>query len=774
MKYFSLFLILILLIFQVLAGTQITEVNFLDSVGVKYNGFGPLMVRYDEGRSRVILINTNSSSVSLINGKDNKVINITMEGRVPQYLKEESFTFNKKNGNIYLIGEKRLSIIYPENNKSDTFNTIHQYEMVCIDDNTGNCFLAGRESKKIAFLNIKTGKIKFIRLFDRTEKMMNLNQTPPPPIRKIVADPELKKVFVFDGYTSNLHTLDINSGRQISKRALKIKKGVRFHFAGYDFAGHTLYLVTETIKRKVVQALKIDCQSGKDIYVDLPELTEGVGINLNSKRDEVYIPYDNHPAVHIVSFRNGGNYEKVDIPSYGNDASAVDKEKNLLYIASWAYGEVYVIDIEKQKMIKRVRDVGILPHMFSIALDPENNRLYIPLGATAVNGSFGSAVTYLNTKTWKKERVRTGWAPVDLIELEKDGSFLVFNTESEFAKVTPEGKTEYHKLPFPYPVAAARSEKGNVFLSYGPHQSYWPVVYIWGAKNGILEIEKETLQMYDRRIPRLAHKLVFDKRGGLYGLQNSWGKENIFLSYFPEGIRMFAPQERVYFYSSIQRENIQRVLKYDSTTDHMYILKIGEKDSDPGSLLVVNAKDKMLIKEIETGRTPTDLQFDKDFIYISNFDSDSITKVDKKAFSTTTLETGKHPLKVIANKKNIWVLNHSSRSIQSLGDTKGTYQIPDGLYPDNFALIEGSIYVSAHNYKKFSIFCFDLNKKTFKPILNFSYPYGETTFDTSNTAFYLRGQFGDSIYEISKIKKGKDGKLWVTDLLSGRLFIITL
>ena len=142
MKYYSLFLILVLLIFQVLPGAQITEVNFLDSIGVKHNSFGPLMVKYDEGRNRVILINTNSSSVSLINGKDKKVTNIPVEGRTPQYLKEESFSINKKNGNIYLIGNKKLSIVYPDKKTSTTFNTRFQFEMVTIDDVTGNCFLA--------------------------------------------------------------------------------------------------------------------------------------------------------------------------------------------------------------------------------------------------------------------------------------------------------------------------------------------------------------------------------------------------------------------------------------------------------------------------------------------------------------------------------------------------------------------------------------------------------------------------------------------------------
>lgn len=774
MKYFSLFIILILLTFQVLPGTQVTEVNFLDSIGVRYNGFGPLMVKYDEGRNRIILINTNSSSVSLINGKDKKVINIPVEGRTPQYLKEESFSINKKNGNIYLIGRKKLSIVYPESKTSTTFDTRFQFEMVAIDDVTGNCFLAGRESKSIAFLDLKKRKFRFVKIFDRTEKMMNLNQTPPPPIRKISADPELRKVFVFDGYTSSLYTLDMNNGRKIGKRPLNIKKGGRFHFAGFDYSSHHLYLVTETIKRKVVQALKIDCRNGKDTYVDLPELTEGVGINLNIEKDEIYIPYDNHPVVHIVSFKNGGSYKKVDIPSYGNDATAIDKRKNLLYVASWAYGEIYVIDLEKQKLKKRIKNVGILPHMFSIAFDPENNSLYIPLGATAVNGSFGSAITILNTNNWEKHKVRTGWAPIDLVELEKDGSFLVFNTESEFAQVKPDGKVEFHKIPFPYPVAAAKSEKGNIFLSYGPHQSYWPAVYIWGAKNGILEIEKDTFQVFDRRIPRLAQKIIFDKRGGLYGIQNSWGKENLFLTYFPDGIRMFAPQERIYFYTKIQRENIQRILEYDKEKDQLYIVKVAEKDSGPGSLLVVNTKDNRLIKEIDTGITPTDLSFDNTHIYISNFDSDSVTKINKKTFQTTNLKTGEHPLKVIADKKNIWVLNHSGGSISVIGNKNHTINIPGGLLPDNMVKIDNKVYITAHKSDEFRLFELDIQTEKLKEIYKFSYLYGDTSFDNSNTAFYLRGQFGDSIYEISQIKKGRDGKLWVTDLLSGRLFIVDI
>ena len=37
-----------------------------------------------------------------------------------------------------------------------------------------------------------------------------------------------------------------------------------------------------------------------------------------------------------------------------------------------------------------VRDLGIIPHMFSISLDHKRKKLYIPIGASAVNGSFAA------------------------------------------------------------------------------------------------------------------------------------------------------------------------------------------------------------------------------------------------------------------------------------------------------------------------------------------------------------------------------------------------
>jgi hypothetical protein len=65
-------------------------VDFLARHGLKVNAAGPLLVTMDKTRNRIILVNTNTSSISLIDGKDHSVINIPVKNRVPQYLKMEA------------------------------------------------------------------------------------------------------------------------------------------------------------------------------------------------------------------------------------------------------------------------------------------------------------------------------------------------------------------------------------------------------------------------------------------------------------------------------------------------------------------------------------------------------------------------------------------------------------------------------------------------------------------------------------------------------------
>ena len=93
-----------------------------------------------------------------------------------------------------------------------------------------------------------------------------------------------------------------------------------------------------------------------------------------------YIPYDNHPTVHVVSVPTAEEKSaRLKFRPMGMMLSALDPEKQLLYVSSWAYGEIEVLDLKQGKLLKTIRDLGVIPHMFSMDFNPSNYNLVVPL-----------------------------------------------------------------------------------------------------------------------------------------------------------------------------------------------------------------------------------------------------------------------------------------------------------------------------------------------------------------------------------------------------------
>ncbi len=749
---------------------KITEVDFLEKSGLNINGTGPVLIIADSKRNRVITANTLSSSVSIIDGNTNKVISIPLEGRALQHLKSESITLDEATGKIYLIGINKFYIIDPQTQTSEAIALDKQYESIAVDEKTGNVFLTGRESPSMGFYDTAKKKFRLIDWLKHEEKLVNLNQTPPPPIRKIIADTKAGQIIAVDGFTSTVHVFGGKTGALISSRKIGLTPNGRWHLAGYNQQTRCLYLVTETSGRNVIEAGKINIQTGDDVIVKLPGLREGVGMVYNKILDEVYIAYDNARTVHVVGF-DGSSVDGITVPDFGNDAACLDEEHNLLYLASWAHGEMEVIDVKKRKFVKRISNLHIIPHMFSMAYDKANKKLYYSLGASAVNGCFGAAVTSLDPVTEKTEKIYTGWSPIDLIELPNRNSFLIFNNEDQFAEVNPDGKVEFHKLPYDLPITSTYGPEGNILLSYGPHQSYWPNVYIWGAKDGILVIDSSNLGFYDRRIPRQAQQLAVAKSGVLYMTQNNWGREPQYLNILPDEIQTIEYGKRIFTGDTVQRETTQRIMKYDANLNRLYLVRVSEKNGDPSIFQCLSLDSNKLEKRLEIGINSTDLIFDNKYIYIANFGSNSISLINKNDFTLTEKPTGKGPLKLKIFGKDLYVLNHLGNTLQNMTSSK-EFKLPDAGMPDNLIDWNGRIVVASHNASRMMAYIFDPKTEKFEQIYTNRYPYGETGFNTNNSSFYLSGQFGDVIYDLSKAKVDKDGRLWLTDFLAGKLVII--
>lgn len=763
---------LVLVCSQVFAQVSVKTVDFLETRGLTVNGAGPLLIRMDEARNRLVVANTLSSSVTVIDCDTKIADNIPVGGRALQHLKNESLTLNERTGDVYLIGARCFSVIHPDKRTAETVPTDVQFESVAVEGETGNAFLVGRESKEIAIYKPGAKKLARRPWLDHREDLINLNATPPPPIRKVVADGASGRVFAVDGFTSTLFTLDARSGKVIASRPLPLSSGGRWHLGGYDDKTRSLFIVVETADRKVIQAGRIDVEGNDDVVVPLPEYTEGVGILYDPVRREVCVPYDNHPSVHVVSFENGGSVDEIAIPAYGNDASALDAANGILYIGSWAHGEVDVIDLEARRLVKRIENMGIIPHMFAMAFNPEKNLVYFPKGASAVNGTFGAAVTALDPVTEATEKVQTGWAPIDLVEVPSRESFFVFNSEDEFAEVRADGSYEVHKLPFDYPVCASPAPGGRVYLSYGPHQSYWPVVYIWGAKNGVLGIDPETLGFYDRRIPRQAHEIVLDREGVAYFTQNNWGEEEQFIGTLEDPVRLFDINRRLRLRDKVTREITQRTLSYDAERNALYLVKIGEKDDEPSVLQVVDLEVDSVTHRVTLGRTATSLCEAGEKLFVSNFDSHTVSVINKSSYAVETLSTGREPLKLCRTGSDVWVMTHGDNTLERLTGERTVKKVPFRGTADNLFSWEGKLVVISHSDRAIYVGQFDPASESFATLHQADYPYGDTRFDSGNVSFYVRGQFGDAVFSLCEGKTDKDGRLWLTDFLSGKLFIL--
>lgn len=777
----KLFLILMFLIsIELLEGAYIHKtISLIDIHRLKYNGVGPILVLTNEFNDQVFVAHTLSSCVSIIEGQTDNVTNIPIESRGLQHLKKEAFVFSRTQNKLYLIGQKSLNIIDLALKKAETIWTDVQYEALTVDDVSGNIFLTSRETGGIGFYDNSNKQFSAIKWLDFSEKLENLNQTPPPSIRKIVALNDYgQNIVAVDGYTSTLTLISGKDGKVIKSRKISLEnRDGRWHLAGINVNQKKIFLVTETKQRKVLQAGAIDIFGEKDDVINFPDgFSEPVGVIYNFIRNEIYVSYDNHPTVHIVDF-NKKEVVEVALPSYGNDAIALDEMSHTLYVGSWAFGEIEVVSLQERRMVKNIRNLGIIPHMFAMAYNKLNRCLYYLIGATAVNGTFGAAVTKLDLKTGQTKKIYTGWAPIEIIEVPERSAFYVFNNEDQFVEIKYGGSYKNFTLPFDYPVTVCKSPENNIYLSYGPHQSYWPVVYIWGAKNGVLTINTKTMEYYDRRIPRQAMQMVLDNEGELYLEQNNWGTEPIFINKIIDEVRYNDINNRLILRDSVTRENTRTIMKFDSMGNWIYLINQAENDNTNSKLYIIDAKTDKEVKSIEVEKIPTSLEFNDEYIYVCNFGSNSVSVISKKNFETFHLKAGIKPLRLLNFGGRIFVLNYGSLDIMEVklpqvNRSEFGFKIPFDIKLDNFFVWGDEIIITGFKSNEIYVIAFNPQSKSFEEVFRKIYNYGQIDYESGNAAFYLKGVFGDLVQAITKGKVASNGEFWLIDFISGRLYII--
>ncbi len=223
---------------------------------------------------------------------------------------------------------------------------------------------------------------------------------------------------------------------------------------------------------------------------------------------------------------------------------------------------------------------------------------------------------------------------------------------------------------------------------------------------------------------------------------------------------------------TVSRETSQRLLAYDDDSHWLCLARVGEKDGDNGMLQVVDPATAKVLKRLEIGATPTALAVDRENIYALSFDADRLTVIRKADFASRDVACGRNPLKLALAGGIPYVINHGDNTLSELGPRPRLHRIPFPGKPDQIIAWENTLLITCHSADELLVLAFDPVTAKFSLLHREKYPYGETSFAGNNSSFFVRGQFGDCLYDLCKIRTDAAKRIWVSDFLSGKLFII--
>jgi DNA-binding beta-propeller fold protein YncE len=181
---------------------------------------------------------------------------------------------------------------------------------------------------------------------------------------------------------------------------------------------------------------------------------------------------------------------------------------------------------------------------------------------------------------------------------------------------------------------------------------------------------------------------------------------------------------------------------------------------------------------LPVGVNPTDLcvQSKTNEIIITCFDSDSVTFIERSFFQMKRMYSGKQPIACAADVRrgSTYVINQGSKSLTIFDTETSHVPLPADCLPNNLLVDEntGTVFITAHQSNQMKLLAYDPDTKQVTTLLEKAYPYGEVTFDQANSAFAERAQWGDAIFKITQMQFDTQRRLWVTDYLSGKLWIV--
>jgi len=309
-------------------------------------GQQPMAVAVNETTNRAYIVNHNSGSVTVIDGKTRTVAATIKTGAGP-----EAVAINAVTNRVYTAnsGENSVSVI---DGATDT--------VVATVGTGSNCnnLAVNSTTNKIYVTNNFGHSVTVIDGATNTPTSVRVGQGP----RGIAVNPVTNKI-----YTANYGSRDSTEIDGATGVTTSIPTGKHPWTIAADTRANQIYVVNEDNASVSI----IDGATGAVRHVSVGEVPFAVAINPTKSR--AYVLSYTGSTMAVIDGRTGTLTKTVQLATHPS-AIAVNRNTGQIYIANQATGKVLVLDGETHAVLATV-NAGVIP--YAIAVDAATNQLYV-------------------------------------------------------------------------------------------------------------------------------------------------------------------------------------------------------------------------------------------------------------------------------------------------------------------------------------------------------------------------------------------------------------
>ena len=309
-------------------------------------GAQPMAVAVNETTNRAYIVNHNSGTVTVLDGKTRTAIATIKTGSGP-----EAIAVNQLTNRVYTAnsGESSVSVIDAATNTViATVRTGSNCNNLAVNPTTNMIYVTNNFGHSVTVIDGAANTVTTIRV----------GQGP----RGIVANPVTNKI-----YTANYGSKDSTEIDGATNAATSIPTGRHPWVIAADTRANKIYVVNEDSAGVSI----IDGATGAVKNVAVGDIPFAVAVN--SAKNTAYVLTYANSTMTVIDGRTAAVTKTVTLATHPS-AIAVNSKTNQIFIANQTAGSVTVLDGETYAIVATV-NAGTIP--YAMAVDTAANRVYM-------------------------------------------------------------------------------------------------------------------------------------------------------------------------------------------------------------------------------------------------------------------------------------------------------------------------------------------------------------------------------------------------------------